>query len=249
MLRAALPLVVLLLAGCSLTAEHSVSTPTPAETIASVGSRATATASFSTPLGPSPTVSASPTPVLAVVRAWQVPPKTGVSYVDAIVAAVTTANAGALAPLLAGGIHTGPCTTPTTELDLACPPGVAVGSPTPFLSFYSGCNGGALRVDAASARPGTGGTTLNALATRIAGQPRFLWFSEGAGTSAVPHTLYFLNSVTGEPDSGGWILTVGSEGVTAHGELRFPSCGSQSLNEMAGRLARSSLPRLVPPPP
>ena len=62
------------------------------------------------------------------VRAWDVPPKTGVPHVDAIVAAMVAGRPADIVPFLEVGVRPRKCAIALNAGDLICAPGVPDGT-------------------------------------------------------------------------------------------------------------------------
>ncbi len=211
MTRAALLLVVAVLASACgatesppLVSPTATSTPSPVATFAPLPSPT-----------PPPIPTATPTPVAVPVRAWDVPPRTGVAHLDAIVAAMVTGNAAALEPYLEAGLKTAPCTTVVDQYALVCPPGASTGAQVRYLQSGGGCEGADIRIDPPGSPVAPGGTTIARLAQMVAGQPRFLWMATKSTKTRELYTLYFFNTRGGGVTTleQGWLFGVSESGI------------------------------------
>jgi len=225
-----------------------------------VAPKATAFAPFTPPPGPSPAMTTSPSPTPAAVaatpsatraaalpvRAWDVPPRPGVAHLDAIVSAMVTGNAKALEPYLEAGVRTQPCEIVFAADARTCAPGVQHGTPAQFLTTFNGCHLGVIRVDPPGSQPLNGGTTIAALAQRLASSTRFLWMVTRSGPSGDAYTLYFLDTRGATVSPAGLRLDLDQAGIVRFGDL--PTCGA-ILSEIPAFAIRSGATFLVAPPP
>ena len=124
-------LAALLLVGCGLrVAPTAVTTAAP---------RPSDTASAPTSAGPTPAPTSisttTPRPIPTPILGWDVPPKTGIAHVDAIVVAVIAGDAPTLERFITGRVF------PCGGNEPVCPPGVLPG--TSVSAFGGGgCPGG-----------------------------------------------------------------------------------------------------------
>jgi hypothetical protein len=240
-LRAALLLVVAMLASaCDPNVTPPAATPTATLTAPTPIAPTTASVQLATP-----TVAPPKNPA-ASVRAWDVPPPSGVPHLDAIVAAMVTANRKALEAYLEAGTRTEPCTTIVNSGDLICPAGVVTGTPVRFIETAGGCEGIRLRIDPPGSQPDPTGTTIERLAERIAGHPRFLWMAiKSSGPDS--YELYFLDTRGGGTSEEGWSFSVNATGITSFGSAKPCGLSAQSqIPEMIRQQTGSTF--LVPPP-
>ena len=261
--------LVLLTTACGASVDHPPQTPSPTGTPAVLSAPSTPPSAASptsepvkTPTATLPAVparvapsvaSATATPVASTpkaVRAWDVPPKTGVPHLDAIVAAMVTGDSAALEPFLEGGTSTGPCESVPNQGALLCPPGVPSGTPVRFIRTQSGCGGDVIRIDPAGSPPARRGATLKSLAYGRAAEPRFLWMaSVGASTAGGHYWLFFLNSLGGGMVEPGSWLWVNESAITFFHDIRG-ICGIGDQWELPEVLEqRYHATYLVPPPP
>ncbi len=142
MKRVLVPVVAcVLLVACRATESHRAATATAAITpTGTLGAAPVQTSGIPAPVVPSP----SPTP--PPIRAWDVPPKTGVAHVDAIITAITTGDSKMLEPFITGRLE--PC---SSDRGPSCAPGSPEGTLTPAM-FMGRCDGNPLRLAETSDR-------------------------------------------------------------------------------------------------
>lgn len=135
-----LVLAATLLAGCE----------DPRAVVATATASAPVVETATSTLPPKPSFTSTPIPIQAPIppippvgspRAWDVPPKTGIAYLDAIVTAMVAGDAEALERYVVGGSPT-PCDISW----IPCPEGIATGTPIRVLTAGGGggpgCQGG-----------------------------------------------------------------------------------------------------------
>ena len=95
-----------------------------------------------------PTVTSTPAPVLtrtAVVRkAWPTPPRVGVDYVDAVIAAIISGDSNTVERYVTGSLE--PCGMPPVGT-IECAPGISPGTRIKTIGGGAGCEGQKLRLE------------------------------------------------------------------------------------------------------
>ncbi|MGE3856629.1 MAG: hypothetical protein AB7G21_06710 [Dehalococcoidia bacterium] len=239
-------LSLLLLAACGATADYPETTATPSPAATPDPRTPTQIASTPTPLkgSPSPTVvaatgAAGSTTGGTLMKAWAVPPTTGVANLDELIAAMTSGDTGTLAVHIERGLQTSSCEPPIFSDARPCAPGVPVGTPRRFISVGLGCHLYSMPVDGPSdiarlADTWTRPVTSLAYVTR--------------STTADRYRLVFLNVRDGSSEAG-WMLALEGERLWFM-ELQSPGriCAADNLTEAITYLLSPST-LLVPPPP
>lgn len=187
-------------------------------------STATVTASTPTIVSPTPTVfvetaTPMPTPSLAPVLAWDVPPKSGVAHVDAIVRALTTGDANALASYVTG--QTMNC---YENYSPYCPPGTPPGGPVLAL-IHGACPGDTTPVTLLDTPQGASSPrryeTPSEWSGQIVGLGRIYLIgiygpqrNSNPPRSYDPEPLYTITLGVGDRLArGGWVIGVDERGI------------------------------------
>lgn len=249
MTRAALLLVVAVLgSACGATIDHATpsATVTVAPTVAkSPASAVTATIETTRAATPTSVATATSVPLggLSGMKAWDVPPRTGVPSVDALVVAMTSGDAATVAAFIERGLVTEPCGLPGEYV--RCAAGIQPGTPTQSISVAAGCHFVPQRMDRAAG-------DVARLAGDLTRPVTSLSFVIGEDRSRIGGDRYrvvFLNVRDGSSEAG-WELGIAGDGLESLIKLQSPAafCSFRNLADLLRQRTGSST-LLIPPPP